>query len=209
MPTWIASPDLMNLDRMHSSESCLTVRVRTWSMHTQLKCGMPLNVNGRLPRYLLEVRCPTPSRLLRKFRASCLAHSLDAVLYCTALGLAWDAALKMTHVSLELITDIDMYHFLENSIRGGISMITIRHTQAKSPTLPGNDASRPHVNLIYLDANNLYGWAMSQPLPTGGFRFLQPDEVEALTAVGELSDDAEDGYIYEVDLHYPQHLHDA
>ena len=50
---------------------------------------------------------------------------------------------------------------------------------------------------------------MSQPLPTGGFRFLQPDEIEALAPVGELSDDAEDGYIFEVNLHYPQHLHDA
>ena len=48
---------------------------------------------------------------------------------------------------------------------------------------------------------------MSQPLSTGGFRFFQPDEIEAL--VGELFDDAEDRYIYEVDLHYPQHLHDA
>ena len=50
---------------------------------------------------------------------------------------------------------------------------------------------------------------MPQPLPTSGFRFLQPDEVEVLTPVEELSSDAEDGYIYEVDLHYPQHLHDA
>ena len=49
---------------------------------------------------------------------------------------------------------------------------------------------------------------MSQLLPTHGFRFLQTDEIEALT-MGELSDDAEDGYIFEVDLSYPQHLHDA
>ena len=53
------------------------------------------------------------------FRASCLAHySLDAIHYYTAPGLACDAALKMTHVSQELITDIDMYHFVENS-KGG------------------------------------------------------------------------------------------
>ena len=52
-----------------------------------------------------------------KFYASCLAHnSRDAVHYYTAPGLAWDAALKMTHVTLELMTDIDMYHFVENSI---------------------------------------------------------------------------------------------
>ena len=50
---------------------------------------------------------------------------------------------------------------------------------------------------------------MSQPLRTGGFRFLQPDEIEALAPVGELSDDAEEGYIFEVDLSYPRHLHDA
>ena len=62
-------------------------------------------------------------------------------------------------------------------------MITTRYGQAKFPTLPGYVDSHPHVHLIYLDANNLYGWAMSQPLPTGGFRFLQPDEIEALTPV--------------------------
>ena len=88
--------------------------------------------------------------------------------------------LSESHVSLELITDIDMYHFIENNIRGGVSMITTRYARANSPTLPAYDASRPNVNLIYLDANNLYGWAMSQPMPTPGFRFLQPDEIEAL-----------------------------
>ena len=132
-----------------------------------------------------------------KFRATCLAHyHLDAVHYYTAPGLAWGAALIMTHVSLELIRNIDTYHFIEKSIQGGISMITTRYARANAPTLPAYDTSRPRVNLIYLDANNLYGWAMSQPLPTGGFRFLQPDEIEALAEVGELSDDAEDGYIF-------------
>ena len=53
------------------------------------------------------------------------------------------------------------------------------------------------------------GWAMSQPLPLCGFRFLQPDEIEALGDAEELSDDVENGCIFEVDLSYPQHLHDA
>ena len=74
-------------------------------------------------------------------------------------------------------------------------MITTRYAQANFPTLPGYDASHPHVHVIYLDANNIYGWAMSQPFPTGGFRFLQPDHIEPLAPMGELSDDAEDGYI--------------
>ena len=148
--------------------------------------------------------------IFEKFRALCLAYyDLDAVHHYTAPGLAWDAALKMSRVSLELLTDIDMYHFIEKGIRGGTSMITTRYAQANFPTLPWYDASRPHVHLIYLDANNLYGWTMIQPLPIGGFRFLQPEEIETLAPVGELSDDAEDGYIFEVDLVYPQHLHDA
>ena len=86
-----------------------------------------------------------------RFRATCLAHySLDAVHYYTNPGLAWGAAPRMTHVSLELITDINMYHFTENSIRGGISMITTRYARSNAPTLPTYDASPPNVNLIYL-----------------------------------------------------------
>ena len=180
MTTWIASPDLMNLNylrRMHSSASCLTVRVRTRSMYTQLKCGLPSNVSQwqtttRLPPDYLKCDVLLFSDF-EKFRASCIAHfSLDAVHYYTTPGLAWDTALRMTLVSLELITDIAMYYFVENSIRGAISMITTRCDQANFPTLPGYDASHPLVHLIYLEANNLYGWVMSQPLPTGGFRIL-------------------------------------
>ena len=103
--------------------------------------------------------CGVLAYFFEKFRASCLAHySPDAVHYYTAPGPSWDVALRMTHVSLELITDIDMYHFVENSIRGGISMNITRYAQANFPTLPEYDASHPHVHPIYLDANNLYGF---------------------------------------------------
>ena len=68
------------------------------------------------------------------------------------------------------------------------------------------DARLPKQNLIYLDANNLYGWAMSQSLLTHGFRFLQREKISALILQG-LPDDGEDGYIFEVDLHYPTSLH--
>ena len=71
--------------------------------------------------------------LFEKFRTTCLEYySLDPIHYYTTPGLAWDAALRMSHVDLQLITDVDMYHFVENSIRGGISMISTRHAQANS-----------------------------------------------------------------------------
>ena len=86
-------------------------------------------------------------------------------------------------------------------------MNSTRHAQANSPSFPDTyDTSLPNQNLIYLDANNLYRWAMFQSLPTHGFRFLQQDEISTLK-LQELSDDAEDGYIFQVDLYYPTRLH--
>ena len=68
------------------------------------------------------------------------------------------------------------------------------------------DSNLPNQNLIYLGANDLYGWAMSQFLPKHGFHFLSTDETAALK-LEDLCNDSEDGYIYEVDLHYPTELH--
>ena len=88
-----------------------------------------------------------------------------------------------------------MHRFVEISIQGGISMISTPHAQANSPVFPDKYDSRlPNQNLVYLDANNLYGWAMSQSLPTHIFRFLQQHEISTLK-LQELSNDAEDGYI--------------
>ena len=83
-----------------------------------------------------------------------------------------------------------MYHFVENSNQGGISMISSCHAQANSPSFPDKyDSSLPNQNFINLDANNLYRWAMSQSLPTHWFRFLQQGEIDVLN-LQELSYDA-------------------
>ena len=78
------------------------------------------------------------ANVFEKFRTICLEYySLDPMHYYTTPGLAWDAALRMSRVDLVLITYVDMYHFVENSIRGGISMISTRHAQANCPSFPG------------------------------------------------------------------------
>ena len=82
----------------------------------------------------------------------------------------------MTGVRLELLTDIDMHMFIEKVLRGGISMITHRHAKANKRYLPDYDPSQPSSHVTYLDANNLYGWAMSQALPIDGFRWLEKEE---------------------------------
>ena len=71
------------------------------------------------------------------------------------------------------------------------------------------DKSKPTKYLQYLDANNLYGWAMSQPLPTGGFHWVEFDEGKDLkTIIDELSKRKDRGYLLEVDVAYPRKLHD-
>ena len=86
-------------------------------------------------------------------------------------------------------------------------MLSTRHAHANSPSFPDTyDSSLSNRIFISLDANNLYGWAMSQSLPTHGYRFLQQGVISALK-LQELSDGAEDSYIFEVDLHYPTHNH--
>ena len=113
--------------------------------------------------------------------------------------MAWDAALKMTDVNLELLSDEEMYTFLERSIRGGVSQISKRYAKANNPYCKEYDSQKPNSYLMYLDANNLYGWAMSQILPTHGFRWLNDEEIEKLD-IENLRDDDEDGYIFEVNL---------
>ena len=97
----------------------------------------------------------------------------------------------MSHDDLQLTTDTGMYNFVENSIRGGISMISTRYPPANNPSFPATyDANRPRRD-IYLDANYLYGWAMCQFLPTHGFHFLSQVEITELK-LEDLSDDDED-----------------
>ena len=105
-------------------------------------------------------------------------YGLDAAHFYTSPGLAWQAALKMAGVRLELLTDIDMHLFIEKGLREGISMITHRHAKANNCYVPDYDPSQPSNHMTNLDANNLYGWAMYQALPVHGFRWLEKEEFE-------------------------------
>ena len=96
-------------------------------------------------------------------------YNLDPVHYFSCPGSAWDAMFKMTGINLELFTDFDMNQMVERGKRGGISYIANRYSKPNDKYICGYDKDKESSYLMYLDANNLYGWAMSQPLPTGGF----------------------------------------
>ena len=139
--------------------------------------------------------------VFENFRKTCLTYyKLDPLHYITSPGLAWDAMLKMTGINLELITDIDMQLFIEKGLRGGISYIAHRHATANNKYMKNFNLDKLISYIMYLDANNLYGWAMSQPLPYRNFRWVESNNV--------IPKRKGIGHIYEVDLEYPEELHD-
>ena len=143
--------------------------------------------------------------VFENFRKMCLDYyGLDPCHYVSAPGLAWDACLKMTNVNLELISDVDMYNFIEKGLRGGLSVITHRKTTANNKYMKDYDNNKPDLYIPYLDANNLYGWAMKQYLPYGGFKWKDPKEF----VLNNIRNDSEIGHVLEVDLEYPKELHD-
>lgn len=117
--------------------------------------------------------------VFERFRTMTIEYyGLDACYFYTAPGLAWQAALKMSGVSLELLTSPDIYNFYELGCRCGISMISQKYARANNKYVKGYDSTKPSSYLMYYDANNVYGWALSQPLPTGMMRWLDADEIQ-------------------------------
>ena len=149
--------------------------------------------------------------IFENFRETCLKYyGLDPCHYLTSPGLAWDAMLKMTKIELDLITDIDMALFIEKGLRGGISYIAHRYARANNKYLPDYNRELDDSYLMYLDANNLYGWAMSERLPTGNFKWLEnlpeaPEEIEKF--LSNYKENSSKGIILEVDLEYQKELH--
>ena len=144
--------------------------------------------------------------VFENFRDVCIEnYELDPAWYYTAPGLAWNACLKKTGVRLELLSDVDMLLMIEKGIRGGVSTITKRHAEANNPYMKTYDSNSPNKYISYLDANNLYGWAMSQPLPTHGFEWMSEEELKNWRSH---SCEASEACFLEVDLEYPKELHD-
>ena len=153
--------------------------------------------------------------VLTAFREMCMKqYGLDPLHYYTAPGLTWDAGLKFTGVTLDLITDEDKFLFVESGLRGGVSMISHRHAKANHPTLQRagyyDQADPIKRQILYLDANNLYGWAMSQYLPVSHFAWMTDKNIEKDVTeawIRSLAPDQDVGYILEVDLKYPASIH--
>ena len=141
------------------------------------------------------------ANMFEAFRDTCLEYyQLDLAHFYTSPGLAWQACLKKTGIKLELLTDPDMLLMFKHRIRGGITQAVHLYMKANNKYMGKQyDPEEGSSFLQYLDANNLYGWAMSQLLPTGGFRWVDVSDISKLSK--------SKGYLLEVDVKYPKELH--
>ena len=127
-------------------------------------------------------------------------YGLDPACYFSVPGLAWDATLKIIKVQLELLRDSDMLLMIESGNRGEIATISHCHAKANNEYMGSEfDPAEESKFISYLDANNLYGWAISKQLPTFGFKWITDNETDDWKHLS---------CFLEVGLEYPEHLHD-
>ena len=144
--------------------------------------------------------------VFEKFIDTCLKYyELDPCHYFSSPGLSWDAMLKMTDAKSEKISVIDKYLFIEKGSRGGISYIYKRYAKANNKCMSDYDSDKTSTFITYLDKNNLYHWTMSEYLPYGEFKWLE--SVDKLDVVS-INEKSKIGYFLEVDLEYPDELHE-
>ena len=143
-------------------------------------------------------------------------YELDPAHFVSLPGLAWQACLKKTNIELELLTDYDILLMVEKGIRGGICQSIHRCAKANSKYMKNYNNNDESSYIQYLDANNLYGCAMSKKLPVNGFKWLDTSETSALARSDKTNEDFiknynennDKDYILEVDVKYPKRLHE-
>ena len=128
-------------------------------------------------------------------------YKLDPCHYYSAPGLSWDACLKLTKAKIPTLFDRDIHDMIQSGIRGGVSVISHRYAKANNQQVPDYDPKIAPNNLVYIDANNLYGFSMSQDLPCDEFEWHEDKCWNSLEHKFKCTNGY--GYILEVDLEYP------
>ena len=167
------------------------------------------NINNLGEYHDLYVRSDTLllADIFENFRQSCLKnYELDPAHFVSLPGLAWQACLKKTNMELELLTDYDMLLMIEEGIRGGIRHAIQCYAKANNKYMKDYDKKNKSSYIQYLDANDLYGKAMTEKIPVRGFRWM--DNISKMDEDFVRGYDKNDnrGYILEVDVDYPNEL---
>ena len=149
--------------------------------------------------------------VFENFRDMCIKeYELDPPHFLSLPGLAWQACLKKTNIELELLIDYDMLLMMEEGIRGGICHSIHRYVKANNKYMKNYNNNEESSYIQYLDANNVYGWAMSKKLPVNGFRWPDSDKIDEINEefIKNYNENNNKGYILEVDVKYPKRSHE-
>ena len=145
--------------------------------------------------------------VFEKFRSKCIEiYELDPAHFLSAPGLAWQSCLKKTEVALELLTNIDMLSMVDKGIRGRICKAIHRYTKANNKYVKSYDKNIESSHLMYLHANNLYRWRMSEKLPVIGFEWVKKLSKFDEHFIKNYNENSDKGYFLEVDVEYPKNL---
>ena len=142
------------------------------------------------------------------FRNMCIKfYGVDPVYFLSAPGLTWQACLKKTSVKLELITDVYILLMIEKGIRGGICHSVYRHAKANNKYMKIYNENYESSYITYMDANDLYGYAISKKLPADGFEWIEDLSKIDEDFIKSYDEDSDVGYFIETDVEYPKELH--
>ena len=144
--------------------------------------------------------------IFENFRLLCWKeYQLDAAYFVSTPILAFEVMLKIAKAEIERYTDINMVLMTENGILGGLTQVVKKHSIANNKYLPTYDKSKKKVFLHYLNANNLYGYAMNKTLPLNGYKWA---DVSKFTDdfIKNYDNEGDKGYLLEVDVEYPKEL---
>ena len=133
---------------------------------------------------------------------------LDPAYYLSAPGLSWQSCLKKTGVTLELLTDKDVLLLFEKGIRGGMCNAVCKYVKANNKHMKNHDKTKESIFLTYVDANNLYGKAMSKKLPVDEFTWETDLSIFTDDFIKNYDLQSDIGYIFYVDITYPKELYE-
>ena len=138
--------------------------------------------------------------VFQQFRRKSILHNrLEPLNFFGIPGMSWASALMTLEKPIQLLNDMVMYNFFESGIRGGMTFVNKHHVVASSTT-----------QLLYIDINNLYGWALSEKLPWNNCHWVREEDFDGLLEQCKNEDISKLDYgcTFEVDLTIPEEFHD-